>query len=250
MPDLSVLPNDRVHFKVHFEDEHLLIVEKPAHLVTQPGKGHETDSLLNGLFARHGTRLQNLGATRDFGLLHRLDRETSGLLVVALTRHAYDALREQFESRDVKKFYWAVATRAPKAERGVIRRPILEYAASSRPGEPPKKLARISPAGKPAVTAYRVLAASSHGALLECRPVTGRLHQVRVHLASIGCPIAGDGLYGDAEAKALGTRLALHAHRLVLTHPATGDVLDATAPWPKDLKPVLKRLKLAAPVED
>lgn len=247
MPDLSVLPNDRVAFKVLHEDEHLLVVEKPARLVTQPGKGHESDTLLNGLYARFGNRLQKLGAARDFGLLHRLDRETSGLLVVGLTREAYDALRAQFEGREIKKFYWAVCTKPPKASEGVIRKPIAEVSVAYRAGESAKKLARISSAGKPAVTAYRVLSASAHGCVLECRPVTGRLHQVRVHLASIGCPIAGDGLYGDSDSKSVGTRLALHAHRLAFTHPVSGDTIDATSPWPSDLKGVLTRLKLKRP---
>lgn len=247
MATLSVRPNPRVTYKAHYEDEHLLVVEKAARLVTQPGKGHEDDTLLNGLFAKYGTKLQNLGAERDFGLLHRLDRETSGLLLVGLSRTAYDGLRKQFEEREIKKFYWAVCTRVPKASEGVIRKPIAEATVSYRAGESAKKLAKIAPSGKASVTAYRVLNSSAHGALLECRPVTGRLHQVRVHLASIGCPIAGDGLYGDSDAQSLKTRLALHAHRIVFTHPVTGDVVDSTSPWPGDLKRVLAKLKLERP---
>lgn len=247
MATLSVLPNERVTYTVHFEDEHLLVVEKPARLVTQPGKGHEDDTLLNGLFARHGAKLQNLGAARDFGLLHRLDRETSGLLLIGLTRAGYDGLRAQFEAREVKKFYWAVCTRAPKARQGVIRKAIAEVSVTYRAGEGAKKLAKIASGGKASVTAYRVLGSTAHGALLECRAVTGRLHQVRVHLAAIGCPIAGDGLYGDSDARGLKTRLALHAHRIVFRHPISGDVMDATSAWPKDLKGVLGKLGLEAP---
>jgi 23S rRNA pseudouridine1911/1915/1917 synthase len=247
MATFSIVPNDSVKFKVCWEDEEIIVIEKPARLVTQPGLGHEEDSLLNGLFAHHGALLQNLGKDRDFGLLHRLDRETSGLLVVALRARAYDALRDKFESRSVRKFYWAVTIAAPREAASVIRKPIAEYEGTGARGRPGKKLARISSNGKPAVTAIRVLNSSNLGAVVECRAVTGRLHQVRVHLASIKCPIVGDGLYGDASAQSIRTRLALHAHRLVFQHPTTGATIDVRSAWPSDLKSVLRILKLSRP---
>lgn len=244
VPTLSVFPNETVTFAILHEDEHLLVIEKRSGLVTQPGKGHETDTLLNGLFARFGPALQQLGKARDFGLLHRLDRETSGLLVVALKATAYDALREAFETRTVRKFYWAIASRPPKQPEGVVDRPIAE--SLPRTGE--KRLARISNSGKPALTAYRLLAVGKTGqALIECRPVTGRLHQVRVHLDSLGCPVIGDGLYAPPPIAALSPRLALHAHRIVFMHPAKGIPIDIHSPFPKDLRPVLKRLGLPRP---
>ena len=127
---LSVQPNPKVRFTIRHQDEHVLVIDKPHGLVTQPGKGHDSDTLLNGLFAGEdgtwGIRLQKLGVGRDYGLLHRLDRETSGLLIVALTREAYDALRTQFENREIKKFYWAITSKNPKAASGVIKKPILE----------------------------------------------------------------------------------------------------------------------------
>jgi 23S rRNA pseudouridine1911/1915/1917 synthase len=237
---LSIPPNPRIVCKVRFEDEDLLVVDKPARLVTQPGLGHETDTLMNGLFATHGQRLQNLGRMRDFGLLHRLDRQTSGLVLIALRPRAYDALREAFETRQVRKYYWAVTARAPKKASGLIRRPILEVTGT-------KKLARISAAGKPALTAYRVLQDSPRAALLECRLVTGRLHQIRVHLESIGCPILGDDFYAPKAVVAAAPRLALHAHRLVVQHPGTGKTIDVHSPWPKDLSPLLRRMLLEKP---
>lgn len=249
----SVLPNEEVQFKVHHEDADVLVIGKPAHLVTQPGLGHESDSLLNGLFARWGKQLQNLGKARDFGLLHRLDRETSGLLVVALTASAYDGLRAAFRTRDVRKYYWALIKGCPSPHTGVIRRPIAESegrsiddaAPTHRSSKPAaKKLARISGLGKPAITAYRVLRTGRLGSLVECRAVTGRLHQIRVHLESIGCPILGDGLYANRPIAAASPRLALHAHRLVFNHPITGVKIDVTCGWPTDLKRVAKRLKL------
>jgi 23S rRNA pseudouridine1911/1915/1917 synthase len=242
--NLSITPNERVTFKVRHEDEDVLVVEKPPGVVTQPGKGHEDDTLLNGVFAVHGAKLQNLGKARDYGLLHRLDRQTSGLVLIALRTRAYDRLREAFEKREVRKFYWAVTGRAPNKPSGVIRRPILEETDEM-------KTARIAASGKPALTAYRVLAVGTVGerqsALIECRPVTGRLHQVRVHLDSIGCSILGDTLYGPKSLSRASARLALHAHRLVFAHPTTGETIDIDTPWPKDLSPLLRRLGIPRP---
>ncbi len=241
---LSIPPNPNIVPKLRYQDDDVLVVDKPPRLVTQPGKGHEEDTLLNGLFAQFGDKLQNLGKGRDFGLLHRLDRQTSGLLIVGLRTRAYDALREQFEKRAIKKFYWAIAAHTPKKPSGVIRRPILEETDE-------KKTGRISSAGKPALTAYRVLDTGTVGsrpaALIECRPVTGRLHQVRIHLDSIGCPILGDDIYGPKSLMSASSRLALHAHRIIFTHPVSGDTVDVRSPWPKDLNPVLRRMGLKRP---
>lgn len=240
---LSITPNPNVTFKVHVEDPDFIVVEKASRVVTQPGKGHDTDTLLNGLFARWGNALQNLGAARDFGMLHRLDRQTSGLLVIALRQRAYDHIRKQFENREVKKFYWAVCHKAPSSSSGVVRKPIIE----TEPRGNEQKLARISSSGKPALTAWRVVAESAKGALIEARPVTGRLHQVRVHLESIGATVLGDDLYGHRAIQAASNRLALHSHRLVFAHPVSGEPVDVHSAFPKDLRPLLKRLGLPRP---
>lgn len=262
MPQFTIEPNAKVRFKIRHQDEHVLVLDKPHGLVTQPGKGHLTDSLLNGLFAGSsvnaetgkktpwGIRLQKLGEERDFGLLHRLDRETSGLLVAALSREAYDGLRDQFEAREVKKFYWAICSRRPRNDTGVIKKSILEtvgFAQGDLYDSRNVKIARISAAGKPALTAYRVLDANNIGALIECRPVTGRLHQVRIHLDAIGCPILSDGFYAPANTRGVAPRLALHSHRIVFTHPVTKETIDIHSPFPKDLKQALTTLKLKLP---
>lgn len=240
---LSVTPNPDVTFRVLWQDDHLLVVEKPPKLVTQPGKGHETDTLLNGLFAKWGQPLQQLGGSRDFGLLHRLDRQTSGVLVVGLGRAAYDGLRTAFENRQVRKFYWAITAKPPKSPTGVINKPLLE----SEPRSGETKTSRIASAGKPAATAYRTLQVSPHAALVEARPLTGRLHQVRVHLDAIGATILGDDLYGPKALMYASPRLALHAHRIAFTHPITDEIIDVRTAWPKDLRGVLKRVGLARP---
>lgn len=248
---LSVEPNASITFRVAHEDDDLVVVEKPPGVPTQPGKGHSSDTLLNGLFARWGPALQNLGAARDFGLLHRLDKEASGLLIVGLRPRAYDSLRQQFEGRTVEKYYWAVCSKAPKNTSGVIKLPIAEAPGVGRGGREGMrdrpKTAHVSKMGKPAVTAYRVLDSSDLGALIEARPVTGRLHQVRVHLDAIGCPILGDDFYGPKGYAGASARLALHAHRLVFTHPSTGARIDVRTGWPGDLRRLLTRLGLKRP---
>jgi len=246
MAQLSIEPNERVTFGVAYQDEHLLIVKKPPKVVTQPGVGHEHDTLLNGLFAVHGERLQNLGASRDFGLVHRLDRDTSGLVAVALSADAYDGFRALFADRAIKKFYWAVCHKAPRERTGVVKRSISELE-RRKTKYTAEKLAKIDPGGKPAVTAYRVLDESPLAALLEARPVTGRLHQVRVHLDSIGAGILGDKQYGPVRTSGASHRLALHAHRLAFGHPVTGEPVDVTTRFPKDLRRLLRDMELKRP---
>lgn len=249
-------PNDRVTVSVRHQDEHLLVVEKAPGLVTTPGKGHDTDSLLNGLFAQFGQQLRQLGAARDHGLLQRLDREASGLLLVALTPAAWDTLRDQFAERAVRKYYWAVTRRGPNQPNGVVRKPLEEYIAQRDDVwiEDPRrrkfakvKLAKVSSKGKPALTAYRTLASNLSGATIECRTLTGRLHQVRVHLDSIGCSILGDRFYGPLTSRRATPRLSLHAHRIVATHPITGERLDVRTKCPRDLRRAAMRLGLPAP---
>lgn len=249
MATFSVEPNDRVKFIIRFEDDDLMVVEKAAGVPTQPGRGHRHDTLLNAAFARAGQRLQNLGKARDFGLLHRLDKPTSGLVVIATSARAYDGLREKFASREVRKFYWAVVKGEPRADRGVINKPILESGGGDDDDAGPRraKTARINPAGKPAVTAYRVVQTGIGASLLECRPLTGRLHQVRIHLAAVHCPILGDDVYARDAVRAASPRLALHAHRLAFDHPVTGAAIDIRTAWPRDLRGLLKRFGLRTP---
>lgn len=238
----SVEPNAAVRFVVRHADDDLLVLEKPPGLVTQPGKRHQADSLLNGLFVDHGRALQNLGAARDWGLLHRLDKGTSGLVVVALRPRAYDHLRRQFEERKVKKCYWGIVFGQPKPQRGVIQKPIAEIVGR-------RKKAVIKQGGKQAITAYRVLASAKDVALVEASPKTGRLHQIRVHMAAIGHPVLGDSLYARNVTLPSTSRLCLHAGILTFTHPATGHRLTVRSPWPKDLVKVMKRFGLEAPGE-
>ncbi len=242
----QIQPNARVSVRIAYEDDDILVVEKPSRVVTMPGIGHEHDSLLNGLFATHGSRLAQLGGDRSFGLLHRLDRETSGLVIVALRQQAYEHIYQQFKQRSIAKFYWALVHKPPRTDRGVIRLAIEEV--STRVDKyTTRKMARISRSGKPALTAYRVLQKNDLAALIEARPVTGRLHQVRVHLDAIGCAILGDEWYGPRAVADAAPRLALHAHRLRFVHPMTGQPVDVRSRWPGDLKRTIARVRLTRP---
>lgn len=235
--DYPVAPNNRVPYDLLHEDEALLVVGKPAGVVTQPGKKHECDSLLNGLFASYGDLLRNLGAARNYGLLHRLDRETSGLVLVALRNRAYDDLRGQFENRKVRKTYWAIVLGCPRPAQAVLQQPIAEVVGS-------RKKAVIRRDGQQAITAYRVLESTGDVSLVEARPKTGRLHQIRVHLAHQGHPVLGEDVYASGVRMPSVSRLCLHACELSFIHPVSTHRLVISSPWPEDLVRTAKRLGL------
>jgi 23S rRNA pseudouridine1911/1915/1917 synthase len=238
--DFSVAPNPAVPYRLAYADDHLLVADKPAGVVTQPGKKHERDSLLNALFATYGHTLQNLGLARDWGLLHRLDKETSGLVMVALRNRAYEDLRRQFEDRRIHKVYWAVVQGQPRPAQGVVQKPIAEVVGL-------RKKAVIQRDGQQAITAYRTLASAGGVSLMEARPKTGRLHQVRVHFAALGHPLLGETLYGAWRGLPRVPRLCLHAAQLSFVHPETGRRLTVLSPWPHDLASTLRRFDLPSP---
>ena len=222
------------------EDEHLLVVDKPAGLVVHPAPGHWSGTLLNALLARDAQAARLPRA----GIVHRLDKDTSGLMVVARTRAAMDALVALIAARQVRREYLALAHRrwgGPAARE--VDAPI---------GRDPRNRLRMAvvdlerQAGKPAQTRFELLAQTEQGCLLRCLLGTGRTHQIRVHLAHLGHPIVADALYGGAVAAGL-TRQALHARRLAFAHPVSGAALDFTAPLPADLALALAEWGLTMP---
>lgn len=222
--------------RVLHESEGVLCVAKPAGMVTQPGRGHVSDTLLNGAFALRGEALGALGADRDWGLLHRLDREVSGCVLLAKTPEAYDALRSAFERRDIGKTYLAVVRGAPPSASGSCTRAIGEVIRDDM------KVATCPPrGGEPAETRWRTLARAGERTWLEVEPVTGRLHQIRVHLATLGCPIVGDRVYrADAPPNTsrlppgrVADPLLLHAWRLEF--PEAGRRVRVECPPPESM---------------
>ncbi|MHB1768935.1 MAG: RluA family pseudouridine synthase [Phycisphaerae bacterium] len=238
--------NAGVAFDIVFADEDLLVIGKPAGLATQPGLGHVKDTLLNGVFAQYGHQLRQLGPRRDWGLLHRLDRQTSGLLVLALRPRAYDALREDFEHRRLDKQYLAIVAGRPNPLQGVVQARLKEIQAD-------KKKVIVSRSGEEAISAYRVLSSTESAALVEVRIKTGRLHQIRAHMMFLGTPVLGDDLYlpdGLSKAKVpRAPRLCLHAWKLGFKHPADQKWREFIQPPPADFRAVLRRLGVATPPE-
>ena len=198
------------HPDIAYHDEHLLIVGKPSGLLSVPGRGPEkTDCLVSRLQARFPGAL----------IVHRLDMETSGLMVLALTADIHRALSRQFENRVVEKRYIARVAGVPDLTEGRIDLPLMK----DWPNRPLQKVDKD--AGKPSVTEWRLLAREEGAARLELTPLTGRTHQLRVHLNAIGHPLLGDLLYGTPKSRAGAPRLQLHASTLGFAHPVTGEAL-------------------------
>ena len=216
---------------VVFEDPHLLVINKPAGLVVHPAAGNWSGTLLNGLLAHHAAAAQLPRA----GIVHRLDKDTSGLMLVGKSRPAVDALVRAIAAREVHRGYLALAQgRWKGAAEQVVDQPV------GRDTHNRLRMAVLRPgatSGKPAQTTIRLLDGNDQACLVACKLHTGRTHQIRVHMAWLGHPLLADGLYGGAPALGL-TRQALHAHRLALRHPVSGQPLLFHRPLPPDMAPV------------
>jgi 23S rRNA pseudouridine1911/1915/1917 synthase len=225
-----------VEIEVRHVDDDVIVVAKPAGLVVHPGAGNEHGTLVSGLLERF-PELVDVGDRFRPGIVHRLDRETSGLLVVARSARAYDSLVAQLSSRTVERCYDALVWGVPAARRGIVDAPI---------GRSPARRTRmaIRSEGRPARTSYDVEQTwqSPLVALVACRLETGRTHQIRVHLAAIGHPVVGDGAYRGIRDSLPLHRPFLHARLLAFDHPATGKRLRFEEPLPPDLAAVLEHL--------
>lgn len=230
-------PDATVAVPVVHADEAIVVLDKPAGLVVHPGAGHAEGTLTGGLVARF-PEIAEVGDPSRPGIVHRLDRETSGLLVVARTQDAYDDLVAQLSARTVERRYVALVVGHPEAPRGLVDAPI-----GRSPRQPTLMAVRAD--GKEARTRYEVERTwSDPGPVAEvtCRLETGRTHQIRVHMKAIGHPIVGDARYGGGRTPVRSPRPFLHAAELGLTHPATGERVRWEAPLPEDLASVLAAL--------
>ena len=226
---VGLVPAD-IPLSILFEDPDLIVLNKPAGLVVHPAPGHAADTLVNALL-HHCADLQGIGGERRPGIVHRLDKDTSGVLVVAKNEAAVAALVAQFAAHTVRKEYLALAWGVLKKPAGEILQPVGRHPVHRQ------KMA-VTAKGRAAVTRYEVLAAGLRAALLRVRIETGRTHQIRVHLAHLGHPVVGDTVYGrarhDLPPELALPRQMLHAHGLEITHPRTGARLVFTAPPPAD----------------
>ena len=231
-PPPSHTAPEAIPLTIAYEDAHLLVVDKPPGMTVYPAPGHPSGTLANALLA-HCPDLQGVGDAERPGIVHRLDKDTSGLLVVAKTEQAYRHLQSQFRSRTVRKGYQALVWGHPQPEVGTIQ------GAIARDPHHRRRMA-ILPDGRAAVSTYRTLRRYRQFSLLEVFPRTGRTHQIRVHLASLGHPLVGDQLYGR-RSKPL-PRHFLHAHLLGLRLPDSGEYIEFTSPLSPDLAHFLHAL--------
>jgi 23S rRNA pseudouridine1911/1915/1917 synthase len=228
---------------VLFEDKHMLALNKAAGMIVHPGAATGEDTLVHALLSHCANTLSGIGGVERPGIVHRLDKETTGVIVVAKTDKAHRALADQFATRALRKEYLAIVAGVPQLLSGTIDRAISRHPTH-------RHRMTIGEGGKPARTSWeRVEAFGEIAALLRCEIFTGRTHQIRVHLKSFGHPILGDPLYGwkpDARLSKQPARVMLHAEHLVLTHPISGKELDLRAPLPKDFADMIKTLRKAA----
>lgn len=231
--------------KVVFEDDHLIVIDKPAGMVVHPAAGNPDGTLVNALLHHCGGSLSGIGGVARPGIVHRIDKDTSGLLVAAKTDRTHEGLAKQFAAHSIDRRYKAIVAGLPKGS-GTVEANLARSDANR------KKVAIVGEGrGKPAVTHYRLEKPLRDSALVECRLETGRTHQVRVHMASIGHPLLGDPVYGRSRPatreilKRLGfERQALHAARLGFIHPVNSRALAFDSPVPDDMQELLSALSV------
>lgn len=225
-----------VDFGVAYEDDHLVVVDKPSGLVVHPGAGENPVTLAAGILHRY-PQVLGVGQEDRWGVVHRLDRDTSGLMVVALTNVAYDGLAAQVRDRTVERRYLALVDGLFEVPTGTIDAPIQRD-----PRRPVRR--QVHPAGRPARTHYSVEEAypETGVTLMAVRLETGRTHQIRVHFAAIDHPLVGDSLYRNRPDRIATPRMFLHSASLAFVHPVSGDQIELRSPLPDDLNQVVTRL--------
>lgn len=238
-PEPAAPVPENIPLEILYDDRDLLVLDKPPGLVVHPAPGHAAGTLVNALLW-HCRDLGGVGGVERPGIVHRLDKDTSGLLVVAKNDAAMTGLVRLFQSGGIRKEYLALVHGVPSKPSGTVSSLIGRHPANRQ------KMAVVQRNGKQAVTHYAVERDLRLASLMRCRIETGRTHQIRVHMRSIGCPVAGDRLYGSPSADRLlpvvPARQMLHAARLAFAHPVTGDELIFEAPLPADFKVVLDAL--------
>ncbi len=249
VPPPAVAHNEAqdIPIEIVFEDDHLLVVDKPAGMVVHPAAGNYDGTMVNALLHHCHGRLSGIGGVARPGIVHRIDKDTSGLLVVAKTDPAHEGLAAQFAKHSIERRYAAIVAGLPKTGSGTVD------ANLARSSTDRKKIAIVSVGrGKRAVTHWRLVETLKQAALMECQLETGRTHQVRVHMASIGHPLLGDPVYGRSRSehrevlKRLDfNRQALHAARLGFVHPITGGTLTFDSPIPSDMQQLLSYLRVS-----
>ncbi|MBI3764551.1 MAG: RluA family pseudouridine synthase [Chloroflexi bacterium] len=233
----AAIQPEAIPLAIVYEDDDIIVIDKPAGMIVHPSAGHVRGTLAHAVLG-HDPEIEGVGGEQRPGIVHRLDKETSGLIVVAKNDRAHRDLQRQFKSRAVEKVYTALVDGAPPTDRGRIETPI------GRDPRNRKRMAVVSgDLGREAITEYRVVEKFQAHTLVEARPRTGRTHQIRVHFAFLGCPVAGDTVYGRRHSTIATPRHFLHAARLTLALPSTGGRKVFDAPLPEALQQVLFDLR-------
>jgi 23S rRNA pseudouridine1911/1915/1917 synthase len=225
---------EKIALSVLFEDNDMIVINKPAGISVHPGAGWKCGTLVNALLS-HCKNLSGIGGKERPGIVHRLDKETSGCLAVAKNDFAHLELSRQFAARTIDKIYLALVAGKVRAKSGAIVAPIARHRVHR------KKMAIAREGGREARTDFKVLRSGGEASLLECRLHSGRTHQIRVHLQHLGHPILGDAVYGGRRAGNF-SRQMLHAWKLGLDHPRTKERMHFEAPWPEDFKRALSEV--------
>ena len=222
---------------VLYEDEHLIVINKPAGLVVHPAAGHADGTLVNALLA-HCTELSGINGTQRPGIVHRLDKDTSGVIVVAKSDRAHQNLQAQIQAKTARREYLAIVRGVPKSDSGLIDAPIARHKSDR------KKMAVVDD-GRKAITHWQIMERFGHYTLVKFDLETGRTHQIRVHSAHMGWAIAGDPVYGhpNKEISQYIIGQALHAWRLTFTHPVSGELIQNIAPLPEGFEKLLVSLR-------
>jgi 23S rRNA pseudouridine1911/1915/1917 synthase len=247
-PRPAVAQPEQIPLDILFEDKSLLVLNKPAGLVVHPAAGHEEHTLVNALLHHCGGGLSGIGGVARPGIVHRLDKETSGCLVIAKNDETHIALSAQFAGRKVKKIYHAIVCGELARDAGEIRAAIARH-----PSHRKRMAVRDDASGRAAHTSWRVRERLNSATYVEVQLHTGRTHQIRVHFQFLGHPLVGDGTYGAAQNKRLteltgyaAPRVMLHAHELAFVHPRTKKEVGFEAPLPGDFREALKFLRVKA----
>ncbi|MBS1997694.1 MAG: RluA family pseudouridine synthase [Cyanobacteria bacterium SZAS LIN-2] len=245
-PEVLEAKAEDIPLKVIYEDEHMIVIDKPAGMVTHPGAGVTSGTLVNAVLFHCAGSLSSIGGVIRPGIVHRLDKDTSGLIVVAKTDLAHAGLSAQLKIKSARRSYLAICEGFPKEESGRIETYIGRHPVRRKE----MAVLKEGQGGRVAITHYRILKRFSKYSLVGLELETGRTHQIRVHMAHLGAPVAGDTVYNSKNSGSLEWRHkqglighALHAHKLVLTHPQSGLLLEFESAPPKDFEQLLNKLK-------
>ena len=238
-PEPLAVKGEEIPLEIIYEDDDLMVINKPRGMVVHPAPGHTSGTLVNAVLSHAGESLSSINGVLRPGIVHRIDKDTSGLILVCKNDFSHKALAKQLEEHSITRRYHAICSGRLKEEQGTVSAPI------GRDEKNRKQQAINYKHGKEAITHYRLLENLQNASLLECRLETGRTHQIRVHMKSIGHPLLGDPLYGPKKNLYAIKGQALHAMVLGFVHPRSGEYMEFSADYPEDFQKLLNKLRIS-----